>query len=71
VHRVALTQGRCHPDAIEYLQRRRSRGDTSTEARRALKRKLSDVIYRALLTDIAANETTAPPALNQPLQRAA
>ena len=34
------------------------RGDTKTEAIRALKRRLSDVVYRALLTDAAAIPTT-------------
>ena len=56
LHRIALTQGRYHPDAIAYLARRRAAGDTKNEARRALKRRLSDVVYRALLAD--ATQTT-------------
>lgn len=63
IYRIAITQARWHPDAIAYLDRRRSRGDTKAEARRALKRKLSNVIYRTLLADA--------PAINQPLQHAA
>lgn len=51
IHRIALTQARCHDDAIAYLKRRTERGDTPTEARRALKRRLSDVVYRTLLLD--------------------
>jgi transposase len=51
IHRIAVTQSRCHPDAAAYLTRRSTRGDTRAEARRALKRKLSDVVYRALLQD--------------------
>ena len=51
IHRVAITQARCHTDAIAYLQRRASAGDTKRKALRALKRKLSDTIYRALLAD--------------------
>lgn len=51
IHRIAITQMRCHPDAIAYLERRRALGNTNTEALRALKRRLSDVVYRALLAD--------------------
>jgi len=39
------------------LQRRTTAGDTPTEALRALKRRLSDIIYRTLLADTA--DTTA------------
>ena len=45
------TQGRCYEPAKLFLQRRRDMGNTGPEARRALKRKLSDVIYRTLLLD--------------------
>jgi transposase len=51
IHRIAVTQMRCHDDAIAYLQRRREIGNTKPEALRALKRRLSDVVYRALLAD--------------------
>jgi transposase len=51
LHRIALTQARHHPDAQRYLARRRAGGNTPTEAIRALKRRLSDVVYRALLAD--------------------
>jgi len=51
IHRVAVTQMRCHGPAKEYLERRMTNGNTKTEALRALKRKLSDVVYRALLAD--------------------
>ena len=51
IHRIALTQARCHDSAIAYLSQRIERGDTTTEARRALKRRLSDVVYRTLLLD--------------------
>jgi len=56
IHRVAITQARCHPDAGAYLARRRERANTPTEARRALKRRLSDTVYRALLADAAPTE---------------
>jgi transposase len=64
IHRIAVTQRRCHPQANTYLQRRIENGNTRTEALRALKRKLSDVIYRALLADAA-------PPIQTPLQEAA
>lgn len=51
IHRIAVTQKRCHPDARAYLGRRLANGNTKTEALRALKRRLSDVVYRALLAD--------------------
>jgi transposase len=51
IHRIAITQARCHPDAIAYLAHRAELGDTPKKARRALKRRLSDIVYRALLAD--------------------
>ena len=51
IHRIAITQKRRHVDAKSYLERRMTLGNTKTEALRALKRKLSDVVYRALLVD--------------------
>jgi transposase len=54
IHRIAVTQKRCHDGAKAYLERRMANGNTKTEALRALKRKLSDVVYRALLADAVA-----------------
>jgi transposase len=51
LHRIAVTQGRCHPDARAFLERRIATGNTRSEALRALKRRLSDVVYRDLLHD--------------------
>lgn len=51
IHRIAITQMRIHDDAKVYLERRLAMGNTKTEALRALKRKLSDVVFRALLVD--------------------
>jgi transposase len=51
IHRIAVTQIRCHPPAQTYLKDRIAAGDTKTEALRALKRRLSDIVYRALLAD--------------------
>ena len=60
LHRIAITQAHYHPRAREFLQRRRADGDTKAESIRALKRRLSDVVYRALLTDAerTASSTT-------------
>lgn len=51
IHRIALTQARCHPGARELLARRKAGGDGGMEALRVLKRRLSDVVYRALVID--------------------
>ncbi len=55
IHRIAVTQKRCHDDAKTYLERRMASGNTKTEALRALKRKLSDVVYRAMLIDATSS----------------
>lgn len=51
LHRIAMTQARMHPPARELLARRKSNGDGGMEALRVLKRRLSDVVYRAMLAD--------------------
>jgi transposase len=52
VHRVAITQARCHPPAQALLQRRRTQHhDTKRGAIRVLKRHLIDAIYHAMKTD--------------------
>jgi transposase len=51
IHRIAVTQMRIHEPAKTYLERRITMGNTKTEALRALKRQLSDVVYRTLLVD--------------------
>ena len=61
IHRIAITQTRCHHDARVYLERRTTTGNTRSEALRALKRRLSDVVYRALLTDTQSPTTTTNP----------
>jgi transposase len=56
IHRIAITQLAHSPDAQAFRDRRVAGGDTPTEARRALKRRLSDVVYRALLADTQATQ---------------
>ena len=60
IHRIAVTHKRCHPPAQAYLKNRIASGDTSTEALRALKRRISDAVYRNLKTD-AESSPAAPP----------
>lgn len=49
LHMIALVQTRCHPDAKAYIERRTAEGKTPREARRALKRHLSNVVYRQII----------------------
>jgi transposase len=51
IHPIAVTQKRCQPAARAFLERRLTSGNTRTEALRARKRRLSDIVYRALLAD--------------------
>lgn len=51
LYRIALTQSQWHPPAKQLIARRRASGNSKREALRILKRRLSDVVYRALLAD--------------------
>jgi transposase len=60
IHMMALTQARMDPRARAYVARRCAEGRSSREATRALKRHLSDVIYRQLRADAdLASSTTS------------
>ena len=59
LYRIVLTQIRIHPPAKELYQRRRADGDGGMEALRVVKRRLSDVVFRALLEDDARTRTPA------------
>jgi transposase len=50
LHRIAVTQARIDPRARAFLDRKIAEGKTKREARRALKRHLSDIVYRRLYT---------------------
>jgi len=54
IYRIALTQSHWHPEAKVMMARRKAQGDSGREALRVLKRRLSDVVYRALKADAAA-----------------
>lgn len=66
LHRIAITQARCHPAARDLLARRKT---TTRETRkgslRVLKRHLSDVVYHALRADAAppARPPRRPPTM--------
>jgi transposase len=53
LHRMAVTQLRCEPRAQALYAQARARGHTKKEARRILKRHLSDVIHRRMMRDLA------------------
>jgi transposase len=57
LHRIAVTQLRGGPGK-EYVERRIAMGNTKTEAVRALRRRISDEVYRRLMTDHAAREAS-------------
>lgn len=62
LHRMAVTQLRCEPRAQAIYANARARGHTKKEARRVLKRHLSDVIHRRMLRDLAPPaQVTDPP----------
>jgi transposase len=54
LHRIAITQLRCPGLGQAYVAKRMAAGDTKTEAIRALRRRLSDEVYRRLQADEAA-----------------
>lgn len=66
LHRIAITQMQKPGAARDYIDKRIAAGNTKTEAIRALRRQISDEVYRRLSDDEAARTTK-----NEPLQRAA
>ena len=54
LHRMAVTQLRCEPRAQAIYANARANGHTKKEARRVLKRHLSDLVYRRMIRDAAA-----------------
>lgn len=52
LHRIAVTQTRCHQPAQDYLSDRIAKGNSKTEALRALRRHLSNRVYRELRADL-------------------
>ena len=58
LHRIAITQIRLGGRGRAYLEHRLAAGDTKTEAIRALRRRISDEVFRRMRHDEAAR----PPA---------
>jgi transposase len=59
LHRIAITQLR-GGQGRDYVDRRMTAGNTKTEAVRALRRKISDEVYRRLITDELARDDGLP-----------
>jgi transposase len=53
LHRIAVTQGRVHPPARAYLERKQSEGKSRREAIRCLKRQLARTVYSTLKAEPA------------------
>ena len=60
LHTMAVVQLRNPTEGRGYFDRRKSDGKTSMEAMRALKRRLSDLVYRQMLTDALTPSMTGP-----------
>ena len=56
IHIAAISQIRLDTDGRAYYRRKRAEGKRPLEAIRCLKRRISDAIYRQLVTDAAAAE---------------
>jgi transposase len=54
LHRIAITQLQREGPGKTYLEHRRARGNTKTEAIRALRRRISDEVFRRMRHDEAA-----------------
>ncbi len=61
LHIAAPVQVRLPGAGRDYYLRKRDAGKTSLEAMRCLKRRLSDVVFRALLDDLKASERSEQP----------
>jgi transposase len=61
IHMAAVTQvSHAHSPGREYYDRKIAEGKTRKEALRSLKRRISDVIYGALVTDARQQAETGP-----------
>jgi transposase len=58
LHRIAITQLQREGPGKTYLEHRRTMGSTKTEAIRALRRRISDEVFRRMRHDEAARATT-------------
>ena len=60
LHIMATVQLRNPTEGRAYFDRKKAAGKTSMEAMRALKRRLSDIVYRQLLADALTPSATGP-----------
>jgi hypothetical protein len=57
---MAIVQLRNATEGRAYYDRKKAGGKTSTETMRCLKQRLSDIVYRTLLDDLAGHTRTGP-----------
>lgn len=62
LHRIAVTQLRCHEPAKAYYAKRLAAGDTRTEAIRRLKRRLARTVFNTLKNNPSTATGTLPAA---------
>jgi transposase len=60
LHRIAVTQMRLPTRGRAYIEHRMATGDTKTEAIRALRRRISDEVFRRLLADEKTRASATP-----------
>ena len=60
LHIMATVQLRNATEGRQYYDRKKAAGKTSMEAMRCLKRRLSDLVYRALIDDLTREHRTGP-----------
>ena len=60
LHIMAVVQLRHATEGRAYYDRKVAAGKTPMEAMRCLKRRLSDLVYKAMLDDLAGHTTTGP-----------
>jgi transposase len=61
LHRIAVTQLQRESPGRRYVEHRRAQGDTKTEAIRALRRRISDEVYRRMRHDAGAQASVRAP----------
>jgi transposase len=59
LYMMALARWRGHPDSRAYVQRRRQEGKSDKEALRCLKRQLSNVVFRQLVSNMRSDAQLA------------
>ena len=60
IHRIAVTQGRAHGPARDYLERKQAEGKTRIEALRCLKRQLVRRVWHLVQQPVEPVPTTTP-----------